>query len=188
MRRTSLVQSTQRWLSLGGSVLGVLQALAGGTSTNGLEEMKAVVRSRFPQIPQLQPSELAVWLADPHREPPLLLDVRTAAEFNVSHLAGAVRVDPSARGSQLTPFLKGDRPLVVYCSVGYRSSDLAIRLRAAGQTNVLNLEGSIFAWANEDRPLVTGSNQPVRWVHPYNQTFGQLLRRDRWPDRWEPPK
>ncbi len=188
MSRPSLIQNTHRWLSLGGSAVGVLQALAGSGPTNGLEEMKSVVRSRFPEVPQLQTAELADWLANPHREPPFLLDVRTEPEFKVSHLPGAVRVDPSAKGIQLRPFLDHHRPIVVYCSVGYRSSDLATRLRAAGQTNVSNLEGSIFAWANEDRPVVTGSNQPVRVVHPYNQTFGKLLRRDRWPEKWEPPK
>jgi rhodanese-related sulfurtransferase len=188
MNPSSLRHGTRRWMSLGSSVLGVLHALAGGASTNGLDEMKAVVRSRFPEVPQLQTAELANWLADPHREHPLLLDVRTEPEFKVSHLAGAVRVDPSAKVTQLCPFLNDHRAIVVYCSVGYRSSDLATRLRAAGQTNVSNLEGSIFAWANEDRPLVTGSNQPVRVVHPYNQTFGKLLRRDRWPEKWEPPK
>lgn len=188
MSSTSLVHFARRWLTLGGSALSVLQALAGGSSTNGLEEMKAVVRSRFPGVPQLQTSELAVWLADPHREPPLLLDVRTEPEYKVSHLAGAIRVDPSAGRNQLARFLQLPRPVVVYCSVGYRSSELATRLRAAGQTNVANLEGSIFAWANEDRPLVSDSNRSVRLVHPYNQTFGKLLRRDFWPEKWEPPK
>jgi rhodanese-related sulfurtransferase len=188
MSRSSLVRSVQRWLSIGGSVLGVIRALGGGHTTNGLDEMKSAVRSRFPQVPQLQTAELADWLANPHREPPLLLDVRTEPEFKVSHLPGAVRVDPSAKGTQLRPLLELHRPIVVYCSVGYRSSDLATRLRSAGQTNVSNLEGSIFAWANEDRPLVTGSNQPVRVVHPYNQTFGKLLRRDHWPEKWEPPR
>jgi hypothetical protein len=175
-------------LSIGGSVLGVIRALGGGDTTNGLDEMKSVVRSRFPQVHQLQTAELADWLANAHREPPLLLDVRTEPEFKVSHLPGAVRIDPSAKGTQLRAFLEHHRPIVVYCSGGYRSSELATRLRAAGQTNVSNLEGSIFAWANEDRPLVTGSNQPVRVVHPYNQTFGKLLRRDRWPEKWEPPR
>ena len=188
MSRSSLVRSIQQWLSIGGSVLGVLRALGGGNTTNGLDDMKSMVRSRFPEVPQLQTAELADWLANPHREPPLLLDVRTEPELKVSDLSGAVRVDPSAKGIQLRPFLDHHRPIVVYCSVGYRSSDLATRLRAAGQTNVSNLEGSIFAWANEDRPLVTGSNQPVHIVHPYNPTFGKLLRRDCWPETWEPPR
>ena len=65
--------------------------------------------------------------------------------------------------------------MVVYCSVGYRSSRLVARLQQAGCTNVFNLEGSIFQWANEDRRLER-DGQPVKEVHPYNRTFGQLLR------------
>ena len=57
----------------------------------------------------------------------------------------------------------------------YRSSRLAERLRQAGCTNVFNLDGSIFQWANEGRPLER-DGRPVNEVHPYNKTFGQLLR------------
>jgi hypothetical protein len=32
-----------------------------------------------------------------------------------------------------------------------------------------------FQWANEDR-LLERDGQPVKEVHPYNKTFGQLLR------------
>jgi rhodanese-related sulfurtransferase len=38
--------------------------------------------------------ELADWLEDRHRQPPVLLDVRTLEEWNVSHLARARRIDP----------------------------------------------------------------------------------------------
>ena len=54
-----------------------------------------------------------------------------------------------------------DAPIVTYCSVGYRSGKMAERLQAAGYTNVRNLEGSIFKWANEHRPLVRGESEPV---------------------------
>lgn len=178
----------RRWFSLWSSVAGVLQALAGSGATNGLEEMKAVVRSRFPDVPQLQPADLAAWLADTNRVRPILIDVRTEPEYRISHLPGAIRVSPSARVQELEPYIANSRPLVVYCSVGYRSSELATRLRKAGQTNVLNLEGSIFAWANENRPLITEGDKPTLVVHPYNQTFGKLLNKDRWPTTWAPPR
>ena len=41
-------------------------------------------------------------------------------------------------------------------------------------TNVRNLDGSIFQWANEGRPLVRG-NQRVQDVHPYDENWGRLL-------------
>lgn len=72
--------------------------------------------------------------------------------------------------------IKPDRPIVVYCSVGYRSSILARKLQDKGFTNVYNLEGSIFKWANEGRPLVQGK-VTVHKVHPYNAHWGHLLER-----------
>jgi hypothetical protein len=39
---------------------------------------------------------------------------------------------------------------------------------------VQNLEGSIFQWANEHRPLVRDGQRETR-VHPYNAVWGRLL-------------
>jgi hypothetical protein len=39
---------------------------------------------------------------------------------------------------------------------------------------VRNLDGSIFAWANEGRPLER-NGQPAQLVHPYDALWGKLL-------------
>ncbi len=137
-------------------------------------KVKQTVRDKFRDVPQLSTAELAKWLHDSNREKPLLLDVRTKAEFDVSHLVGASRVDPSANLTDVLPTLPKGRPVVTYCSVGYRSSSLAEKLIKAGVPNVSNLEGSIFQWANENRPIVA-DGQPAQRVHPYNEKFGKLL-------------
>lgn len=64
--------------------------------------------------------------------------------------------------------------IVVYCSVGYRSSRLARQLRTRGVKNVFNLEGSLFKWANEGRPVYRGSER-VQEVHPFDEDWGELL-------------
>ena len=153
----------------------ILLARAEETAEEGLRQMKELVRSRFPEVKQLSTTELAVWLADTNRVSPVLLDVRAEAEFAVSHLPGARRVEPKATSAELLPTLPPGRPVVVYCSVGYRSSELATRLLRAGQTNVVNLEGSIFQWANEGRAL-EATGKPATTVHPYNEKFGRLLK------------
>ncbi|MFM7100362.1 MAG: rhodanese-like domain-containing protein [Verrucomicrobiota bacterium] len=169
---------SSRWLMfsllllLGRSLWAVVRAEDPAT---GLEHWKKTVRTRFPEVRQLSVAELAAWLADTNRVPPQLLDVRTAPEFAVSHLPGARQVDPRSPAPDLLRSLDRTRPVVVYCSVGWRSSDLATRLQQSGCTNVLNLEGSAFAWASEGRTLVS-SNGATRRVHPYNETFGRLLR------------
>lgn len=140
----------------------------------GWQALNAEIRRRFPAVTRIGTAELAAWLADPGRTPPRLLDVREPAEYEVSHLAEAQQVEPGSDPSALT--LPKDTPIVTYCSVGYRSAEYAQKLRRAGFTNVRNLEGSIFEWANENRPLVEGDGQRTEQVHPYNRTWGLLLR------------
>jgi rhodanese-related sulfurtransferase len=139
--------------------------------------LKKSLKHRFPKVEWISTQEVADWLGSKDRPAPLLLDVRTQKEWNVSHLPGARRVDPSASVETVAAGLAKDTPIVTYCAVGYRSGDLATRLRAAGFTNVRNLEGSIFEWANEHRPLVR-DDQPVKIVHPYNALWGRLLADD----------
>ncbi len=140
-----------------------------------LEGIRKAIRIRFPAVRQLQPSELAAWLADPNRPAPLLLDVRRPEEFAISHLPGAVRVDPGSDAAQLISSFAAGREVVVYCSAGYRSSALAARLRQAGLLRVHNLEGAIFQWANENRPLERDGG-PATEVHPYSRVCAQLLK------------
>jgi len=138
----------------------------------GWRLMNAKIRSEFPDVPRLQTSQLAEKLNNPREQKPLLLDVRTKTEFDVSHLAGARRVEPGSDVPKLS--LPKGRPIVTYCSVGYRSAAIAKKLRDTGYTDVTNLEGSIFKWANEKRPLVH-EGRPTDKVHPYNAVWGMLV-------------
>jgi hypothetical protein len=83
-------------------------------------------------------------------------------------------VEPDASSVPGLDSLSTDAPIVVYCSVGYRSARIAERLREQGFTNASNLEGSIFRWANEGRPVYRDSTE-VDAVHPYDRTWGTLL-------------
>lgn len=143
-------------------------------------EVEEKIRTRFPTVPQISSHELAAWLDDGHRMAPLLLDVRQSEEFAVSHLPGAIRIDPAAERPTLPKGVTFDTPIVTYCSVGYRSSALARRLIALGFSDVSNLEGSIFQWANEGR-LVVRNGRPVREVHPFDPRWGRLLDSDLHP-------
>jgi rhodanese-related sulfurtransferase len=151
-----------------------LMAATSGYSL-GWSLVNAKIRHDFPEVKRITTAELATWLADHNRPAPLLLDVRTQAEYAVSHLRDAEHVAPDAPASAVQA--PKDRPIVTYCSVGYRSGAFAQKLNDAGFTNVVNLEGSIFAWANEGRPLVH-DGAPVDKVHPYNRTWGLLLQKE----------
>ena len=130
----------------------------------------------FPQVKRITAVELAAWLQDAKRPPPVLLDVRTAAEYEVSHLYEAQRVQPGSPASVIQ--MSRDQPIVTYCSVGYRSAAFAQTLKRAGYTHVLNMEGSIFKWANEGRPLFR-DGRLTKKVHPYNEAWGRLLDKAR---------
>jgi rhodanese-related sulfurtransferase len=105
----------------------------------------------------------------------LLFDVRSAKEHGVSHLPGAVHwqgVDQALRViAQRAPMR-----VVLYCSVGERSSAAAEELAAVGcAVPLANLRGGIFAWSVANLPLVDAAGQTVAQVHPYNDRWGRLL-------------
>ncbi len=104
----------------------------------------------------------------------MLLDARTEAEYAVSHLRGARRIDPAHPALDPLSGVPKTAAIVVYCSVGYRSASVADWLMAQGFGNVRNLEGSLFRWANEGRPVYQGERRVTR-VHPYDRTWGLLL-------------
>ncbi len=139
------------------------------------EAILDTIRKKFPFVRQITPEQLVRWLGDESRPAPVLVDVRGEEEFLVSHLRGAANL----RSVRAVEAHLSDRSqaIVVYCSIGYRSSALADQLRKAGWTNVINLEGSIFAWANAGLPLYRGEQmlQPPE-VHPYNRKWGKLLQ------------
>ncbi len=131
------------------------------------------VRSDFPDVPRIGTEEVAAWLHDPKREPPVLLDVRTKAEFDVSHIHGAQRIEPGSSADAIG--IPRDKPIVTYCSVGYRSGAFAKKLQDAGYKNVQNMTGSIFEWANEGHPIERAGKR-VAQVHPYDARRGKLLK------------
>jgi len=140
-------------------------------------DLKAEIRERYPGVSQVSTTELRDWMQ--RKQDTLLLDARADEEFAVSHLAGARPAPNEGEALRVLDGSAKDRRIVVYCSVGYRSSDLAQKLSARGYTNVHNLEGSIFEWANAGYPLYRGE-QRVREVHPFDAHWGRLLERDLW--------
>jgi rhodanese-related sulfurtransferase len=136
-----------------------------------------MIEAKFPDVPTITTDSLAQRLRDTTATRPVLLDARSPDEYAVSHLPGAHRVAPDANTSAGLDTLSRETPVVVYCSVGYRSARVTSRLQKQGFTNVSNLKGSIFRWANEGHPVVRDGT-PVRSVHPYDDTWGKLLHDD----------
>ena len=85
----------------------------------------------------------------------VLLDVRTAAEFEEGHIENALNIDVK-RGDfmEKAKALPKDKTIAVYCRSGRRSADAAERLAAAGY-KVVNMVGGITAWKDRGRPVTT---------------------------------
>ena len=90
-----------------------------------------------------------------------MLDARTAPEYQLSHLAGARRIDPNRPLLKHMEAFARDTPIVVYCSVGYRSARVARWLGRQGFTNVRNLDGEPVRLGQRG-PAHGGRGRPVQ--------------------------
>lgn len=165
------------WLVL----LGLIVALLVWAANLTPEGLVPLISARFPRVDWIDTDTLAERIGGDDPSKPILLDTRSLEEFAVSHLPGAVRVDPKQPELDAIEF-PTDGAVVVYCSIGYRSAAIAQQLEALGVGSVHNLRGGIFAWANEGNPIVRDSAL-VDEVHPYDALWGRLLRPEL---RWSP--
>ena len=154
-------------------LIGAAVVLVAGRGV-AFEVIRRITAHKFPDVQWIDRTELARWREDPGRTQPLVLDARSVPEFQVSHLRDAVFINPLRPSLRPLRGLAKNAPIVVYCSVGYRSARLAHWLGGQGYTNVRNLAGSIFQWANEDRPVFR-DGRPTAQVHPYDRRWGLLL-------------
>jgi rhodanese-related sulfurtransferase len=76
---------------------------------------------------------------------PLLVDVRSEHEWDEGRIEGSVNV-PLGRLPDRLSELPRDRPLVVYCSSGYRSSIAASIMLRRGFAGIADLVGGLDAW------------------------------------------
>jgi rhodanese-related sulfurtransferase len=134
----------------------------------------AWIQRDWPEVPQMSTRELAERIAANNGARPLLIDVRTRQEYEVSHLPGAVRAETPQQIASALREASDEQVVVLYCSVGVRSSKAAATLVRSRRANVFNLQGSIFQWANEGRMLIA-NDRAVHVVHPYNERWGVLL-------------
>ena len=78
-------------------------------------------------------------------DPSLLLDVRTEREWRERRIGDSLNI-PLVRLAQRLGELPLDRPIVVHCESGYRSSIGASVLLREGFGEVADLAGGIAAW------------------------------------------
>ena len=83
-----------------------------------------------------------------HRDlPPVVVDVRNTGELIAGTIPGSINI-PLAQLPHRLEEIPTDRPVVVHCAGGYRSSVAASLLRKQGWTDVSDLLGGYSAWTS----------------------------------------
>ena len=106
----------------------------------------------------------------------MFLDVRNKDEFMVSHLENANQMNPD--GSNIDELKNVDKSklIIVYCSVGARSQSFGEMLEKKGFTNVKNIYGGLFYWANMNYPMVDLKENKTERIHGYNKDWGKWVK------------
>ena len=114
---------------------------------------------------------------------PVLLDVRTRADYETSPLSipKAIRLDPErVTEGHIDLLVEKDQLIVAFCtSPEERTSAEVVRLlRRQGWSNVRILKGGLGAWANARLPVESKSHLPSIGIEIYrNLTHGDIERR-----------
>lgn len=105
----------------------------------------------------ISPRELQARLS--RKEALQVIDVREFAEFAASRIAGA-RLLPLGEIEARVEELDRCAPLVCVCRSGKRSAQAAAKLTALGFGDVVQLEGGLIAWEQNNLPLARDTHAP----------------------------
>ena len=102
------------------------------------------------RAPSITPAELS----DKRRsgEAPVVIDVRTPAEYASGHVPGALNI-PFDQISERISKLDTPHGVALYCMVGPRARKGESALLATGYKSVFHLEGGLAAWQEAGLPV-----------------------------------
>lgn len=102
-------------------------------------------------VAQVDVSETVVALNDSNVQ---IVDCRWQREWNSGHIEGSKHIPLDSiekRMNELDP----DRPIIVVCRSGHRSSAAARKLASAGFGDVSSMKGGLSAWTRSGNTLVS---------------------------------
>lgn len=118
--------------------------------------MMELVEKNSIRISNIVPDDLCGFIKEKGNENVIIIDVRTAAEFNgtapekFGRLAGAINFPVQQLEINIAAFEKyKSKNIIVYCSHSHRSPRAAYILMQHGFTNVTNMQYGMSEWKNK---------------------------------------
>ena len=158
-----------------------------GTSTGQMKHVKAQdpdFEARLTDLLSFSVPLISVEELKSQMDEVTIFDAREEEEYNVSHIPGADWIGYETFDISDYEELPRESPIVLYCSVGYRSEKIGERLTKAGFTNVFNLYGSIFEWVNLGNKVVDVTGKESREVHTYNEKWSRWMLNEEMRKVW----
>ena len=161
------------------AILGCTQPPANRPKVNSEAFDKKIAKTISFSVPVIGVEELKEMEGDV-----VILDARPQSEFDVSHIKGAKRIGFRKIDKSSLEGVDKREPIVVYCSIGYRSEKVAEKLKKMGYKNVYNLYGSIFEWVNQGNEVVDKDEKPTEKVHTYNKRWSKWVEEGKAEKVW----
>ena len=106
-------------------------------------------------VASLTPAEATLMM---NREDAVVLDVRETGEWGGGHIGGARHITLGQLDKRLSELDKfKDKPIIVVCASGNRSSSACGQLKKHGFGKVFSLGGGVSSWRDANLPLTTKS-------------------------------
>jgi rhodanese-related sulfurtransferase len=105
------------------------------------------------EAPSITPVELNARRAS--ATVPVVIDVRTPAEFETGHIPGALNI-PFDQVAKRISEIDAPHGVALYCMLGPRARKGEAALLDSGYTSVLHLEGGLSAWQAAGLPVEGG--------------------------------
>ena len=156
-----------------GSVVGLLhfdfssasERLTDGQKRHRVYDMYADYRKSFPEVQDISATKAMALMKTAKV---IFVDTRERKEQKVSMLPGAITEKDFKKNLEQYK----DRVIIGYCTISYRSGNLAKKMQKKGIV-MLNLRGGMLAWVHEGGKVYDQHGE-TKQVHVYSKKWNYL--------------